>query len=410
MTRLSDIISRDEWTREDLAYAVGLEEGDPERELLCEAAHRVKAEKVGCVSYYRGLIEFSNICVKNCLYCGIRKSHSSVHRFESTLDEILGIAKWTYENHYGSVVLQSGERTDPKFIDFVEEALRGIKRVTDGKLGITLCVGEQTEETYRRWFEAGAHLYLLRIEESNPDLYSTLHPADGHHLWSVRDACLRTLKRIGYQVGTGVMIGLPGQTAENLADDILYFKALGIDMIGMGPYIVSRGTPLGDRVEAEGGNTDAACRRRFILGLNMIAATRLALKDVNIAATTALQGLDKRGRELGLKAGANILMPIVTLPEHRADYQLYDGKPCIEDTSDQCKRCLTGRVRWAGDTVGFDSWGDSRHYFGERGIHPVPRVEAGEGAVGAGIRAVIPICSEGPDGPESDACHFTEEN
>ena len=100
MTRLSDIISRDEWTREDLAYAVGLEEGDPERELLSEAAHRVKAERVGCVSYYRGLIEFSNICVKNCLYCGIRKSHSSVHRFESTLDEILGIAKWTYENHY----------------------------------------------------------------------------------------------------------------------------------------------------------------------------------------------------------------------------------------------------------------------------------------------------------------------
>ena len=142
MTRLSDIISRDEWTREDLAYAVGLEEGDPERELLSEAAHRVKAERVGCVSYYRGLIEFSNICVKNCLYCGIRKSHSSVHRFESTLDEILGIAKWTYENHYGSVVLQSGERTDPKFIDFVEEALRGIKRVSDGKLGITLCVGE----------------------------------------------------------------------------------------------------------------------------------------------------------------------------------------------------------------------------------------------------------------------------
>ena len=313
MTRLSDIISRDEWTREDLAYAVGLEEGDPERELLSEAAHRVKAERVGCVSYYRGLIEFSNICVKNCLYCGIRKSHSSVHRFESTLDEILGIAKWTYENHYGSVVLQSGERTDPKFIDFVEEALRGIKRVSDGKLGITLCVGEQTEETYRRWFEAGAHRYLLRIEESSPELYSTLHPADGHHLWSVRDACLRTLKKIGYQVGTGVMIGLPGQTAENLADDILYFKALGIDMIGMGPYIVSRGTPLGDRVEAEGGNTDAACRRRFILGLNMIAATRLALKDVNIAATTALQGLDKRGRELGLKAGANILMPIVTL-------------------------------------------------------------------------------------------------
>ena len=222
MTRLSDIISRDEWTREDLAYAVGLEEGDPERELLSEAAHRVKAERVGCVSYYRGLIEFSNICVKNCLYCGIRKSHSSVHRFESTLDEILGIAKWTYENHYGSVVLQSGERTDPKFIDFVEEALRGIKRVSDGKLGITLCVGEQTEETYRRWFEAGAHRYLLRIEESSPELYSTLHPADGHHLWSVRDACLRTLKKIGYQVGTGVMIGLPGQTAENLADDILY--------------------------------------------------------------------------------------------------------------------------------------------------------------------------------------------
>lgn len=402
MKDLKTLLSQTTFSKEDLARLVSL--SDPaEREALYKAAYAVKAAHVGRVAYYRGLVEFSNICVKDCLYCGIRKSNHAVARFESSMDEILEQAKWIYENHYGSIVLQSGERTDPKFIDFVDEAVRGIKALSSGRLGITLCVGEQSKETYARWFESGAHRYLLRIEESNPAFYATMHPADGHHLWQVRNNCLLALREVGYQVGTGVMIGLPGQTAEHLADDLLYFRDMQIDMIGMGPYIVAAETPMGRAVLAAGADTDADRSRRFELGLNMIAAARLLMPDVNIAATTALQGLHKHGRELGLRAGANVLMPMATLPKYRKGYQLYDGKPCVEDTTEQCLNCLTGRVRWAGDTVGYDAWGDSKHYFERRGVAPRPGQEAGEGRR---ARRTIPICEEKPAG----ACdHFQAE-
>ncbi len=398
MKELKELLRQTEFSRDDLTRLISLEAQD-DREALYRAAYAVKARTVGRVAYFRGLIEFSNICTKDCLYCGIRKSHRGVRRFESTKDEILRLAKWVWENRYGSVVLQSGERTDPKFVLFVEDVLRGIKELSRGELGITLCLGEQTEETYRRWFDAGAHRYLLRIEESNPALYARYHPQDGNHVWEVRDRCISVLKSIGYQAGTGVMIGLPGQTAENLADDILYYRRKGIDMIGMGPYIVASGTPMGDAVEASGGNTAEEKRRRFVLGLNMIAATRLALPTVNIAATTALQGLDPRGRELGLRAGANVLMPIVTEPRHRPDYQLYDDKPCVEDTSEECLACVTGRVRWAGDEPGFGSWGDSRHWYERRGRSPESGREAGEGIAGTlrKPRRVIEIrCAAAP--------------
>lgn len=229
-------------------------------------------------------------------------------------------------------------------------------------MGLTLCVGEQTEETYRRWFAAGAHRYLLRIETSNPSLYNMLHPRDGRHEWQVRRDCLQTLRRIGYQVGTGDMIGLPGQTVEDLADDILFYKQLDIDMIGMGPYVVHHRTPVGQAVAAAGLDSPDARQRRLQWGLSMIAVTRLFLVDVNIAATTALQALHPLGRELGLRAGANVLMPVVTVPKFRAQYLLYDHKPCVDERPDQCKNCLSARVASVGDTVGFGRWGDSLHF------------------------------------------------
>lgn len=399
MKPLSQLLAQDSFSRGDLAQLIGLH--DPaEREALYRAAYEVKARRVGRVDYYRGLIEFSNICVKNCLYCGIRKGSRGVRRFESTLEEILEQAKWVFGHHYGSVVLQSGERTDPKFIDFVDEAVRGIKRVTGGRLGITLCVGEQTEETYRRWFASGAHRYLLRIEESSPAFYAAMHPADGRHLWQVRHECLLALRRAGYQVGTGVMIGLPGQSEEMLADDLLYFRDMKIDMIGMGPYIVAHDTPMGRAVLEAGLDTEAHRARRFELGLNMIAAARLLMPEANIAATTALQGLNRHGRELGLRAGANVLMPIVTLPRFRSSYQLYDGKPCVEDTSAQCANCLTARVRWAGDEVGWDAWGDSNAFFERTGQRPAPGQAAGSSAAAPRRGRTIPICGE----PQSEPC------
>ncbi len=362
---IETILRKKELEFPDLVYLLGL--STPiERKRLYDAAYDVKTASVGNVAYYRGLLEFSNQCMKNCLYCGIRRDNTEVKRFTTSREDILAMAQWAYTHGYGSLTLQSGERQDADFIAQVERLIRDIKTIGNGALGLTLCVGEQTEETYRRWFLAGAHRYLLRIESSNPALYATLHPQDGKHVWGVRRQCLEILKHIGYQVGTGVMIGLPGQTLEDLARDILFYRDMDMDMIGMGPYVVHHHTPLGKAVMVSGGNTKKAQQHRLILGLNMIAVTRLVLKDVNIASTTALQALHPLGRELGLLAGANILMPIVTLPQYRGDYLLYDNKPCVEDDPDQCRNCLAGRVASIGEQVGFGKWGDSPHYFHSR--------------------------------------------
>ncbi|WP_346682821.1 [FeFe] hydrogenase H-cluster radical SAM maturase HydE [Megasphaera stantonii] len=359
---LADVLYKKDLTRDDLIYLLSLTDAD-EMQALYDRAYEVKAANVGRVVYYRGLIEFSNRCIKNCLYCGIRRDNDEVERFDTEREDILAMAKWAYDNQYGSLTLQSGERQDEAFIDYIEGLVRDIKALSHGELGITLCVGEQDEAAYRRWFEAGAHRYLLRIETSNPALYAKLHPQDGHHQWQVRKNCLDVLRAIGYQVGTGDMSGLPGQTIEDLADDILFYRDMDIDMIGMGPYVVHHNTPLGKAVVAQGLDSAEGKRRRLELGLKMIAVTRLFLPDVNIASTTALQALHPMGRELGLKAGANVLMPIVTVPKFRSQYLLYDNKPCVEDTPGQCKNCLAARVASVDDTVGLGQWGDSPHFF-----------------------------------------------
>lgn len=357
---------QDQMDRHDLVTLLSLQ--DPEElQALYDAAYVVKAKRVGKIDYYRGLLEFSNRCIKNCLYCGIRRANDDVERFDTDRDDILAMAQWAYDEGYGSLTLQSGERQDEAFISYVEDLIKDIKKIGDGALGLTLCVGEQTQEAYERWFHAGAHRYLLRIETSNPDLYRTLHPQDGHHKWQVRHDCLTMLKRIGYQVGTGDMIGIPGQTVEDLADDILFYRDMDIDMIGMGPYVVHHNTPIGKAAMAQGIDDEKGKMYRFTMGLKIIAVTRLFLQDVNIAATTALQALHPLGRELGLKAGANILMPIVTLPQFRSQYLLYDNKPCVDERPDQCKNCLSGRVASIGDTVGFGKWGDSPHFFRKQG-------------------------------------------
>ena len=361
--KLEQILKKEALTEEELLFLMNLE-AEADLAALYEAAYEVKAKYVQRKAYYRGLIEFSNRCMKDCLYCGIRSGNSGVERFEMTQEEILSRACWAYENRYGSVTLQSGERTDAGFIEFVADTIQKIKGIGDGSLGITLCLGEQERETYQKWFDAGAHRYLLRIETTNPALYQKIHPDNELHRFEKRVACLGLLKEVGYQVGTGVMIGLPGQTAEDLVNDVLFYEKMDIDMIGMGPYVLHRETPLGRDVVAAGLDSEEEKARRFALGLKMIAITRLYLKNVNIAATTALQALNPLGRELGLKAGANILMPIITLDAHRAKYQLYDDKPCIDDDAEKCKTCLTGRVMSVGDEVGFAEWGDSPHFKG----------------------------------------------
>ncbi|MCC7300245.1 MAG: [FeFe] hydrogenase H-cluster radical SAM maturase HydE [Verrucomicrobia bacterium] len=335
-----------------------LEVSDPaELPALYDCAYRVKAKHVGKVAYFRGIIECSNICIKDCYYCGIRKSNTNVKRFQMDEEEMVREAVWAFENEYGSVVIQSGERQDVAYIELIERVLRRIKAATDGKLGVTLSLGEQTEETYRRWREAGAHRYLLRIETTNPALYRKLHPAD--HNFEVRKNCLALLKKTGYQVGTGVMMGLPGQTIDDLVNDILFMKELDVDMVGMGPYIPHRDTPMGAAIPPY---TDEQKRAALTLGLKMIAVTRIVLKDVNIAAATALQALEHSGREMGLKCGANVIMPNVTETEFRPNYVLYDNKPCLDENSSMCRGCLTRRIQSIGETIGFNQWGDSKHY------------------------------------------------
>jgi biotin synthase len=322
------------------------------------AAENTALSTLGNRVYYRGLIEFSNVCAMNCHYCGIRRDNNRQRRYTASMEQILDAADFCARAGYGSVVLQSGERTDPKFVDFVEEAVHSIKERTSSSrlprgLGITLCVGEQSRQTLRRFRSAGAHRYLLRIESTNPGLFRSIHP-EGQSLES-RMKCLHALREEGYAVGTGVMIGLPGQTPEMLADDLLFYREHDFDMFGMGPFIPHPDTPMGSLPVLP-------CSERIRLSLLMIGLTRLLTKDTNIAATTALQALDPLGREAGLTWGANVIMPSLTPAEYRKDYLLYQGKPCTEEGREDCMNCLRARVESTGRVVAADDWGDPVHY------------------------------------------------
>lgn len=355
MSSITPVLNKETLLKDDLIALLNAE-GDELKELYAFAAE-VKEKYVGKVVYFRGLIEFSNICSKNCYYCGIRKDNKNVKRYNLSDEEILVAAEFAYVNKYGSVVLQGGELLNNAFTNRIEHLLKQIKQLSDNKLGITLSVGEQTPDTYKRWFDAGAHRYLLRIESSNRDLYYKLHPDDQTHSFERRLQALADLKSIGYQVGTGVMIGLPYQTIEDLADDLLFMKDLDIDMCGMGPYIEHAHTPLWDLRHLL-----LPLEARFRLALKMIAILRILMKDINIASATALQAIDPSGREKALMIGANIIMPNITPGLYRNDYKLYENKPCVDEEADDCKNCLEARIHITGNKIGYDGWGDSNHF------------------------------------------------
>ena len=326
-----------------------------EIEVIRQAAEKTLLRQCGNTVRLRGLIEFSNRCLSDCYYCGIRRSNRAPKRYTLSLDEIVETAQWCSAQGYGSVVLQSGERRDTRFTRFIADTVRAIKNATRSDLlphgvGITLCVGEQSPETYADWFDAGAHRYLLRMETASPRLFAALHPQNQRY--ESRVDSLKTLKAIGYRVGTGVMIGLPGQTLDDLVNDLLFFREIGADMIGMGPYIPHAQAMLPDSTPIP----DAATRLQ--LALRMIAATRLLLPKINIAATTALQTLAPDGREQGLRFGANVIMPQATPLRVRRQYTLYDGKPCLEDSAGQCASDLEERISSVGRRVLRNEWGD----------------------------------------------------
>ncbi len=314
-------------------------------EELFQRAARVKAEGVGNSVYLRGLIEYSNICRKNCLYCGIRSGNVSCVRYTLSDDAVLGAVRQAYEQGYGSVVLQGGENISETHISAVERLVREIARLSNGTLGVTLSFGEQSLDTYRRWRDAGAHRYLLRIESSDRELYGRIHPQDSLHSYDARVQALHDLRASGYQVGTGVMIGLPFQTLDHLAADLLFMQEMDIDMCGMGPYVVSKNTPL----EVYAGELMSE-QKRFLLTLRMIAVLRLMMPDINIAATTALQAIDPEGRLKAIRCGANVVMPNLTPEEVRGNYTLYNNKPLSLDS----------QILEAG--VGYRERGDSLHY------------------------------------------------
>jgi biotin synthase len=297
-------------SREDLARLLAAD-GENERRLLA-TADRVRSAAVGDEVHLRALIEFSNHCRRNCLYCGLRRGRAGLARYRMTPQEIAEAAEEAAGAGFGTVVLQSGE--DLAYTaEALAAAIRAVKARCD--VAVTLSLGERTEADYARLRDAGADRFLLRIETSNPDLYERLHPDSD---WHARLGCLHTLRSLGYQVGSGVMIGLPGQSLEMLADDLLFLRDLQLDMIGVGPFIPHPTTPLGG--EAGG---------RVGLSLRFLALLRLLCPRALIPATTALGTLSADGLWQGLQAGADVLMLNVTPLRYRERYDLYPGKAAV---------------------------------------------------------------------------------
>ncbi|OQA25661.1 MAG: Biotin synthase [Verrucomicrobia bacterium ADurb.Bin345] len=307
-------------------------------ELYCRA-DSVRQQHMGDEIFLRGIIEFSNLCSNDCLYCGIRVSNRDVRRYTMAADEIVAHARELPARGQTTVVLQAGE--SPVFgDDELGEVIRRIKRETT--LAVTVSVGNRPLPVYRYWRECGMDRYLLRFETSDPELFRRLHPDCS---LDERVECLRHLRALGVQVGSGFMIGLPGETVETLAANILLCRNLDLDMIGIGPYIPHPGTPLGDAPNVYRDDPEMFFRA--------IAVLRLFNPDAHIPATTAFDAVfPGSGRDLALQRGANVFMPNTTPVEFRRDYQLYPGKPCVDEDASQCATCVLHRIEALGRKPG----------------------------------------------------------
>lgn len=356
MTQIIQLLAKTSHTKEELAALLAAQPGE-ETELILENALHIKAASVGRKVYLRGLIELSNVCSKNCYYCGIRAANLKVERYTLTDIEVLDCADFAWKKGFGSLVIQTGEQSGPKFASHIESLLIQIRERTNSELTVTLSCGEQPIEVYERWRIAGADRYLLRIETTNKDLYYKIHPNNPHHAFENRLEALQNLRKAGYQVGTGVMIGLPGQTYNDLADDLLFFRSLDVDMVGMGPYIEHADTPL-----FEFANQLWPAEERFRIGLLMIALLRINMPYINIAASTALETLDTFGRQKGILAGANVVMPNLTPVPNRKQYQLYNNKPNLDKDASLSTESLNKMIGAIGETICFYEPGNSQHY------------------------------------------------
>ena len=309
---------------------------DAAEEALAAAADRVRHRYVGDGVHLRGLIEFSSICRQNCMYCGLRRDNKKAERYRLDADTIVELARKAKGYGYPTVVLQSGEDL---FFD-TDRLCEVIRRIKAFDLAITLSIGERSREEYAAFREAGADRYLLRIETTDAPLYERMDPGMS---WSNRDRCLRDLRELGYEVGTGTLVGLPGQTIPMIARDILYYQKMDADMIGVGPFIPNPDTPIGGE---PGGD--------FHLTRRLVSLLRLLLPEANIPATTAMETMVAMGREIVLASGANVVMPNVTEGDYRRKYALYPGKICVADTPADCRHCMGGRIAAMGRYVAED--------------------------------------------------------
>lgn len=319
-----------DYTKEEIIKILS---DDRQNDELFSLANSVRQEYVGDEVHLRGLIEFSNICKCQCKYCGLRSPNKSIERYRINPEDIVLYAKKASDMGYKTVVLQSGE--DEYYSqDIMCEIIRKIKEFD---VAVTLSIGERSYDDYKAFKDAGADRYLIRIETTDRELYKQMHP---NMDFDNRLRCLKDLKTLGYEVGTGCLVGLPNQTIESLADDILFFKEINADMVGIGPFIAHPQTPLKD---VPNGN--------FTLALKVMALTRILLKDINIPATTAMETLNPNGRVIALQSGANVVMPNVTTTEYRAKYEIYPNKICINENPEQCRGCIEGKIKSIGRTI-----------------------------------------------------------
>ncbi|MDO8683535.1 MAG: [FeFe] hydrogenase H-cluster radical SAM maturase HydE [Armatimonadota bacterium] len=335
-------------TRDEILY--WLKEEDEQRlKELWRQADTVRHENVGDEVHLRGLIEISNYCVRECGYCGIRVDNKEIGRYRMTEDEIMECVHEAVQYGYGAVVLQSGEDYGIK-TRWLADLVRKIKSETE--MAVTLSLGERPDEDLVAWREAGANRYLLRFETSDRELYERIHPSlPGKR--SDRFAILRRLKELGYEAGSGVMIGIPGQTYASLTQDIDTFRELDLDMIGVGPYIPHPSTPLGQLNDEQLAPDGEQVPNTEAMTYKVIALTRIVCPEANIPSTTALATLNlAAGRELGLSRGANIVMPNLTPPKYRVMYEIYPAKACISETANDCRYCMHRRILSIGREVG----------------------------------------------------------
>ncbi|MCC6160233.1 MAG: [FeFe] hydrogenase H-cluster radical SAM maturase HydE [Deltaproteobacteria bacterium] len=324
-------------------------EGDPIRlEELWIAADEMRREHVGDAVHLRGLVEISNHCVRQCLYCGIRAGHRELVRYRLTMSEVLECAHEAVRRGYGTLVVQAGE--DPGWTrDSVCDLIRRVKSETG--LAVTLSLGERDDDEILAWKNAGADRYLLRFETSDRALFARIHPGRVH-VAGDRVQRLRELRRMGFEIGGGVMVGIPGQSYASLADDVMTFRELDLDMIGVGPFLAHPATPMG-RGEIASLPVGEQVPATKEMTCKVVALARLACPDANIPSTTALATLaPEQGRELGLARGANIVMPNLTPFRYRSLYEIYPAKSCISEDPVDFNAQLVARIRAIGREVG----------------------------------------------------------